>query len=384
MAGIDEKLLLFAESPTEKKYLETMIEGNSQRATAQIHGVSKNSVNEAVNRVQMRALQRGYQPDFDMNIPAAEGYHVKGTSTLYDPRGNIKQQWVKTNKDKEELLSLMKEAVESIIEPSKGLFKPIKPPTNTNDSLMTVYPVAEPHMGLYTWDEESGADYDVKIAEELLTSSMAELVDSAPASEECLIVNLADYFHADSMENKTMRSGNVLDVDTRWGKVFRVGVRAHRNIINMALQKHKKVYVKSGIGNHDDHSIFCLMMLMQAYFEKEERVTIDLPINPFAYHTFGKNLIGIHHGDIKHDRLPLIMATDKPEEWGDAMYRTFLYGHIHHKQVKEHPGCITESFRSIAAKDAWHNRSGYRSSRAMEAIILSKDGGEHGRRTVNI
>ena len=92
---------------------------------------------------------------------------------------------------------------------------------------------------------------------------MAELVSSAPPSEECLIVNLADYFHSDNTSNSTAKSGNILDVDTRWGKVFLVGVRAYKEIIKMALTKHKNVRIISGKGNHDEHSIFALAVAMK-------------------------------------------------------------------------------------------------------------------------
>ena len=78
------------------------------------------------------------------------------------------------------------------------------------------------------------------------------------------------------------------------------------------------------------------------------------------------------------------MATDMPREWGDALYRLFLAGHIHHKTVKEYSGCTIETFRSIAAKDSWHNGAGYRARRAMECIILHIEGGEYGRNVVNI
>ena len=78
------------------------------------------------------------------------------------------------------------------------------------------------------------------------------------------------------------------------------------------------------------------------------------------------------------------MAADRSEDWGKTTYRTFLRGHIHHKELKEHPGCLVESFRSIAAKDAWHNNAGYRARRAMELILLNYEGGEHGRRIVYV
>ena len=310
------------------------------------------------------------------------GHYIKAISTNYDADGNIRQQWVKTDKERVDELDRLKEAVIEIVKPCSGMSESVKKPTNTIDDLLVAYPIADVHLGLFSWRDETGVDYDMKICEKILSESMSELVESAPATKVCLIANLADFFHSDSMENKTMRSGNILDVDSRWGKIIQVGVRAYRSVIYTALQKHEKVIVKSAIGNHDDHSSLWLAMLMKAYFENNDRVEIELPLSPFSYHVFGKNLIGITHGTIKSDRLPGIMATDKAKEWGTTTYRTFWGGHKHHKEVKEHPGCTVELFRAITAPDAWTHESGYRSTRSMEAVVLKASGGEHGRRVV--
>ena len=381
----NKNLLEFAKTKKERKVIQAILEYPNYKKVSKVLGLSTNAIASTVARVNRRAQKVWATPEYNTDKPIMEGQIIAGVSTCTDAEGNIKQQWIKTAKEKEEIAKALKLAAKAIIEPVRGLAPSVPAPTSRlNKELLAVYPIAEPHMGMYAWGEESGNDYDVDIAETLLVNSMRELVDSAPNTEDCLIANLADYFHTDTAENKTRQSGNVLDVDTRWGKIFQVGVRAKREVINLALKKHKRVVVRSGRGNHDDESIFCLMMMMKAYFENEPRVTIELPINPFSYHVYGRNLIGLHHGNIKSDKLPLVMATDKPEEWGASLYRLFLTGHIHHKTVKEHPGCTVESFRSIAAKDSWHNGAGYRARRSMECIILDADGGEYGRNVVNI
>lgn len=381
---IDKNLLQFA-TDSEREKLEAIIKYGDQEKAAEALGVTRNAVGKAYRRVKARAAKKNYSAEFGNERVLREGFTVKKTSQCRNRDGEIILDWVTSEPEKERQFELLKEAVTALSEPIKGLAEPTPSPTNTSAELMACYPIAEPHIGMYSWKEETGDDYDASIAKTLLVNSMKELVDSAPDCDEAFIPNLADFFHADNSDNKTAQSGNVLDVDSRWGRVFQIGVAAKREVINLALKKHKRVIVKSGLGNHDEHSIYCLMSMMKAYFENEPRVEIHLPHNPFAYHVFGKNLIGLHHGNgVKANDLPLIMATDMPEEWGNSIYRTFLMGHIHHRTVKEHPGCIVESFRSIAAKDSWHNGAGYRAGRAMEAIIFHKDGGEHGRRTVNI
>ena len=88
-------------------------------------------------------------------------------------------------------------------------------------------------------------------------------------------------------------------------------------------------------------------------------------------------LLGSTHGDgAKLADLPLIMATDAPEDWAAAKFRHWHCGHFHHDQMKEHPGCSVETHRTLAAGDAWHRHEGYRSGRDMKAIVYHREQGE--------
>lgn len=344
----------------------------SQRKLAEAAGCSVS----AVGRWAIRRQKEEYQ------LP--EGHSLKGVSTLYGPDGEIKQQWVKSQANYEKVKEALEMIGEVLKEDVRGHYQPGEIPRETNPNLCLVYPIADVHLGMYSWSEETGNDYDTQIASRNIFRGMQHLVHAAPPSEECLIANLADFFHADNQENKTARSGHVLDVDTRWAKVLRTGIRAYRQMIELALTKHRKVYVKSGIGNHDDHSIFMLHELMQAYFENEPRVEVMPPISPFAYHKFGATLIGINHGHIKPDRLPLIMAQDMRHEWGHTKHSHWLIGHVHHKSAYEFPGCVVESFRSPAAKDSWTHASGYRADRDMQSIVFHMENGEVARNRISM
>jgi len=337
-------------------------------------GLSRSAVDRWKQRIKRKAMTD--------NMP--EGYIIKGKSTCRNAEGDIILEWTKTDLEKEKTLELVQMAVDDMVDQCKGKSEFVKPPKNTNSDLMAVYPIADVHLGLYTWDEEVGTSWDTGKCEKVLLECMTYLVEAAPPAEHCLIPNLADFFHTDNDQNQTARSGHTLDVDTRRAKVFLTGVRAYRKMIQLALSKHKNVVVKSAIGNHDDHSILHLAVTMQAYFENNPRVTIELPINPFGYHEFGKNLIGIHHGNLKADRYPLIMAADQSAAWGRTTRRVFMTGHIHNKTVVEHPGCMVESFRSPAAKDSWTHASGYRAERDMQLIVLHRERGEISRTRIGV
>ena len=308
---------------------------------------------------------------------------IYGTSTLLDSAGKPRLQWVKekaTGPSPEELARIIRLSMEET-----PRVPTIKAPKRTADGLLCVYPMGDPHIGMYAWADETGEDFDLTIAKRNLANAVAHLVDCCPASEQALVVNVGDFFHADNMDNQTMRSGNALDVDTRWAKVLRVGVNTMRACIEFALQKHANVHVINEIGNHDDHSSQMLTLALAMFYENNPRVTFDESPGRFHYYKFGKNLIGVTHGDnCKLEGLGQIMATDRPVDWGDTEYRYWYTGHIHHRRVLEMPGCVAESFRTLAARDAWHAGKGYRSGRDMSAIVLDTDGGEVQRYTIGL
>jgi hypothetical protein len=206
----------------------------------------------------------------------------------------------------------------------------------------------------------------------------------APACEQALIINCGDWFHADNMEGTTSRSGHILDVDGRYAKMIRVGVKVMRQCIESALMKHARVRVCNVIGNHDDTGAIWLSIALSHIYANEPRVTIDTSPAPFMYHEHGKVLIGMHHGhSCKPDRLPGVMATDQAQAWGRTEFRYWYIGHVHHQSVKEYSGVTVESFNTLTAKDAYSAWGGYRAQQNMKCIIHHAEFGEVGRHTVN-
>lgn len=313
-----------------------------------------------------------------------QGGYVKGRSVLYDSEGNLKLEWVKTVNHKE--TEAFKALVDDLCERIPSLPPVPAPVKSTNyDHLLAVYPMGDPHFGLYSWHEETGNDFDLDTAERDLCNAVDRLVASAPPCPHALIVNLGDFFHADTMDNQTWRSGNQLDVDSRWLKVLRTGIRALIRCVQSALTKHQKVTVICAIGNHDDHSSMFLMTVLSHLFADDSRVTIVDSPTIKHYYRFGKVLIGVHHGHtIKMQDLPMQMATDRKEDWGETRHFYWLTGHIHHDSRKEYNGVIVESFRTLAGRDAWAAQMGYHSGRDMKCILFHSEYGEVERHTVSV
>lgn len=316
--------------------------------------------------------------------PAADGFNVKGVSTLYGADGEIAAQWVIERKDQDHV------NFESLKDALLEMFKDVKPtvaiksPKYADKDLLCVYPMGDPHLGMLSWPQETGNKFNLEIAENNLFAAVDHLVSLAPPAEQALIINLGDFFHSDSKRGTTT-AGTPVDVDGRWPKVLAAGVRTMRRLIDRALQKHKHVTVINEIGNHDDHTSIMLAIALGQFYENEPRVTIDTSPEPFHWVRFGKCLIGVHHGDkTKTANLLGVMANDRAEDWGQTKHRYFYVGHVHHDSMKELPGVTVESFRTLAARDAWHHGQGYRSGRDMKLDVIHREHGKINRHIVGI
>lgn len=341
--------------------------------------------------INLRTLQRrlpkiarkGWSPEHDMTRTVPDGFHIKGTSTLYDELGKPRLQWVKSSIDHERQAELLQAAIAAMVEDLPKI-KPRKAAGAYLPNLLAGYPIGDGHVGMLSWGEETGEDWDLAIAERVHCGAMAALVEAAPAAEYALIGNVGDWLHYDSLAAVTPRSGHNLDADGRYAKMVRVAIKIIRQCITSALAKHRVVYIVNAPGNHDETGALWLSAALAHIYESEPRVIVETTPSLFAYHRHGRTLIGIHHGHAcKPKDLAGVMATDRARDWGETDFRYWWGGHIHHESVIELPGVRFESFNTMAAKDAHAANNGYRSARNMKCIVYHDRFGEVARHMVN-
>lgn len=309
-----------------------------------------------------------------------DGSHasIAGTSTLYGPNGEEKLRWVKTRAGEpsaEDVAIAIRDALTGIPKAA-----PVPAPKQTQKDLLAVYPIGDQHVGMYSWAEETGADYDLKIAERLLTSAVAHLVEQTPAADEAVIVDVGDFTHYDTIRTETVRSHNTLDSDSRYHAMIRVALRLVCACVDRALQKHRKVTLIAAPGNHNDMGAAWMIEALALYYARNPRVHVMAKAGKFFYYEFGKCLLGVTHGDTgKPEKLAGVMAADQPQAWGRTAHRHWLTGHVHNKAQIEMQGVLWETFRTLAPGDAWSFAAAYRSSRSMESIVYHHEHGEVGR-----
>jgi hypothetical protein len=311
-----------------------------------------------------------------------DGHTIKGVSTYVDSGGAVKGQWIKTTAVNDERQAWL-DAIRSIGETLPPL-EPVAAPVHSDEDLLAVYPVGDPHVGLLSWHEDAGENFDLNIAERNLVSAFAHLVNLAPAAKRALLIFIGDNTHADGQANTTTK-GTRVDVDGRTVKMARTIIRAIRRAIDLVLKKHGEAEVKIERGNHDELLSAMIALALSMFYENEPRVTIDVSPEMFHWFKFGKNLIGTHHG---HNAKPMdllgVMVVDRAADWSETAHRRFYLGHYHHQIVKEVPGLICEYLPTLASSDAWHRSMGYRSQRAMYMDVFHREHGHVNRHIVGI
>jgi hypothetical protein len=359
------------------KYWQKLPEGQSLRGVSTYEDAKGAKITEWV-----KSKHSGRDPKESVKLPDPKT--IVKLSTFYDQEGNVTAQWVAEKPE-------AKAQAEAWSEWAKELAKdlpraePIELTDGQRDNLLAVYPVGDIHLGMLAWDKEAGADYDLKIAEDLFIGAASYLSEKVKHCKQGLVLFLGDFMHYDGFVPETPTMKNKLDSDTRFPKMVRTAIRSMRFMIERAAALHETVHVIIEVGNHDISSSIFLMEAMRNIYENNERITIDSSPSHFHYHKYGKNLIGTHHGHsrVKLVDLPQIMAADRPGEWGSTKHRVWFTGHIHHDEVKDMRGCRVESVRVLAPEDAWARNSGYRASRGMKAIVIDEEYGEVSRHSVN-
>lgn len=309
-------------------------------------------------------------------------HKLKGVSTLYSDKGDIKQRWVKTEVDKQQQKELLLALVNGFKQQVHRQ-PPIESPKETLDDLLSCYILTDYHLGMLSWAGETGENWDTDLAAELLVKWFASAIDSAPASNTAILGNLGDFLHYDSLDAVTPMSGHILDADTRLPKLVNMAIKVLREVVNMLLTKHENVHIIMAEGNHDMASSVWLRALFAEKYELEPRITVDNTHSPYYAYEWGKTSLFFHHGHKK--RLKNISETFAGmyrEMFGRTKYSYAHLGHLHHVESKEDCLMIVEQHPTLSAKDAYASRGGYLANRGASVITYSKNNGEVSRATV--
>ncbi len=344
--------------------------------------MSYQAVHKRIKRLRLTgaiALESGHR--------VSDGEILTGTSTYHKATEDKPAQWIKTTVDKQKYHDSVKEYADNLFEGLQEKYKVVMPPQMLDDKMTTFYPMPDLHFGLLTHGDELNhtMNFDMKIQTGWVLGSMQQQVDISPKSKYAVITDLGDFLHSMDDSNRT-KSGHVLDVDGRHGKIVDAAFEIMRQVIQMALAKHELVYFYSVAGNHSDDASIYLRSFLSAYFRNEPRVIVHKTNKAQQYHIFGKNILGFSHGhELKPEKAGQCLVYDNQKIFSDSLHRVFHFGHLHTDKSFEDSLCRVEVHKNIIPADKWADSMGYRGIIGdTKAIYYHEAYGEIGRSRFNI
>lgn len=404
-----ETLFEFCFNEDEQKMIQDLCNGVPQhslgipRRTAQyklrrIRNRKLVAEQQAEIRRRMHAFQEDLQQGIqDENFPELEEGFVhetpihqalKGTSTLYDEKGEKRLQWVKTNLTTEQQLAVAREVIQGMQEQIIPVPQPVRRRTNetVNTDIIPWIQIGDGHIGMCAHESQTNHNFNLRLAEEELCLAVIEILDSMPAYERVVINDLGDFTHAENYAGVTEASGNVLDMAGTFPEMIRAAVRIMRFIVNACLERFEHVDLIVNQGNHSRTNDAWMATLFTVLYEECDRLTVLNNDNVYIPYRMGNTFVMVHHSDkCKITDLARVMMCDYPEDFGESTFRYIDVGHVHHRQqLKEHPGMIVESYATLAPLDKYAHDKGYRNRSCLTVVERSKTYGEIARRTLPV
>jgi hypothetical protein len=184
-----------------------------------------------------------------------------------------------------------------------------------------------------------------------------------------------DLLQADDLEGRTTK-GTYVDTDARYQKNF---LTARKLVVTCIerLRQLAPVVVKIVPGNHDEQTAWCIGDSVECYFNRYSDVTVDNVPTLRKYLKWGNVMLLWVHGDRgKRADLPLLMATEQPQMFGETRWREIHTGHLHQTKTEEWHGVRVRILPSLSSIDAWHSAMGFTGQlRNSEAFVWNEKEG---------
>lgn len=413
-----------------KKVAEEYQKGTSLDEIAKLTGRNKRAVMRAAKRLNLKHPNRDNR--LHSKIPLDSSFTGEKEMSDYDTvlqeecrqagitLDDVQFWWYKTHrasifirrKDFVSYDAIREEAIKEMQKHAPKYKYPKLP--KLQSSTLQVIPRADDHFGKFSSVEETGMEYNLKIARKRAEEGASKMLAMGnalnPQSFAVILGN--DVLHIDNHRHATT-GGTNQDTD---GSIFTMFDQAKASYIALIerLAVMGDVYLFFVPSNHDWISSRFLADSIGSWFYKNPRVHLggdmwwNLKTRHRKYMVFGENLIMFSHGDgAKEKDLHWHLASEAKEAWSKTTFRYIYLGHVHHKDrkaqghgvqklEKDHTGFTVinasggrkpqqevyiEYVRSQSATDGWHDRNGYTSMSAVESFIHHPTDGQIARFT---
>lgn len=302
--------------------------------------------------------------DFEL-VSATNNFWDSQTSegevlTLYQSKITVKPRSESKELTREDIIELNKQ-----IKPLNFNIKKIEV---ENKQYALEIDFADIHIGALSWAEEVGEDNDYKITFYNIRRVLAKIVNTIENGnfEKLYLCFLGDFLHIDTESGTTTKGTNV-DFDSRPKKMIKKGNEIIMEIISQLSIIPTEVYWVEG--NHSRNIEFAVFNAMPYIFAKETHIKFDIsPMERKAF-VYGRNLIGLEHGEISKKNEFNWLQVEFRKEWGLTEYAEQHSGHIHHESVKTQGGIVKRSNPTLKPIDKYEYGEGYHSFKRVIGYV---------------
>lgn len=215
------------------------------------------------------------------------------------------------------------------------------------------------HIGMLSWNKETGEDYDLKIVRERYFAAINDVVERCKGRKfkKILFVTLGDLLHVDN-DKQTTTNGTFQQVEGRLAKMFECAEDMLIDGVTI-LGKIAPVELIYICGNHDRNTGYMLHRSVKNAFRNDKNVIVDTEPNPQKCRLVGRSLIGWVHGDMPRKNIADWLPKNHRELFALAKFIEIHSGHIHTYTAIEDGAIIVKTIPTLCASSYWEHQQGY-------------------------
>lgn len=366
-------------------YVAAYEEFGSHRKAASALGLAKTTFCERYHRQKNNQEHSDFLKKYKVRFTDPEEIiqpdeFVKKQTVHIGADGEVKNRWLKTDKTVQDAAEYLKNIAETLseeIQPRKPVS--LNPNIQHVESLMTLYTLADFHMGMYCNIHETGDTWNIEKAKQVFKDFIYHGSLAAPESAQAVLLNLGDMSHTDGLTPHTTSRKHALDVSGRFNEIQDAIVECFDYAITLLLRRHKRVHVIYCAGNHDRHTAPLIRDMIARAYANNERVTFDQTGKVYHEYQWGQTAIFAHHGDKRNLKQQAETYTMTfPKTYGETKYRYGFTGHRHHDELagKETFGIRMRQCYKLAPLDSHAAEHGYFNEARADVRVFHKDYGE--------
>ena len=307
-----------------------------------------------------------------LGVKYEPGLSQRLTNEGFNPsEWDARQLWLKDGRKSVKLVRSGLDFKEILKDLKPGNYPKLAEPKK-NGRMLEVAEV-DAHFGKLAWAPESGADYDLKIADETHRAAALDFSTRLGVErfERVILLGGQDALHIANPEGTTS-GGTQLDFDGRFQKIVKSRIEYEIWRVGLWLKKGPVTYINSP-GNHSYVAEMMLCEVLKAWYKDCPQVQfMDSPADR-QYLQFGKVGLGFSHGDkTKPQKARELFAAEAPKVWGSTEFREFHTGHLHAESVSTGPGCTCRVLKALCSADRWHRDNGYVALPGSQAFAWDK------------